>query len=246
MKKHIISAILLLCSFFILSGCGKKESEEAESITSTVQITVEEIPSYTLPLQLSDFLTSENTLDAAALSSVNSEAYAWLEVADSDISFPLLQSQAEEYYYLTHNALGEEDENGSIYTEYYNRLDFSDVNTVIYGRSSAEMFGRLHQFRDRDFFDAHSVIRIYLADQVLEYRVYAAYTYDDRHLIATYDFGDPDVFARYLEDVFAIRQMDAYFAEDVTVTAEDQIITLSTGVPGESDKRYLVQAVRVS
>ena len=33
---------------------------------------------------------------------------------------------------------------------------------------------------------------------------------------------------------------------DAEVTAEDRILTLSTGVEGEPQKRYLVQAVLVS
>lgn len=37
-----------------------------------------------------------------------------------------------------------------------------------------------------------------------------------------------------------------FIDDSVEVTAEDKIITLSTGVTGEDDKRYLVQAVLVS
>lgn len=78
------------------------------------------------------------------------------------------------------------------------------------------------------------------------YQIFAAYTYDDRHLIATYDFWDKTIYSTYLEDIFAIRAMDAFIDDSVEVTAEDKIITLSTGVTGEDDKRYLVQAVLVS
>ena len=37
--------------------------------------------------------------------------------------------------------------------------------------------------------------------------------------------------------------MKAYFNEDVQVTADDKILTLSTCISGQSDRRYLVQAV---
>lgn len=65
-------------------------------------------------------------------------------------------------------------------------------------------------------------------------------------MIATYDFWDQLVFSNYLEDVFAIRAMDAFIDDSVEVTAENKIITLSTGVTGQDDKRYLVQAVLVT
>ena len=45
---------------------------------------------------------------------------------------------------------------------------------------------------------------------MLVYRIFAAYTYDDRHLIAAYDFSDPIIFRNYLEEVFSIRQIDAF------------------------------------
>lgn len=195
---------------------------------------------------LEDFKSAGDKTDIAALQQINPEAYAWLEITGTDISFPILQSAEDETFYLTHNIYGEEDDNGSIYTEYYNNTDFADPNTVIYGRNRDEMFGKLHQFQDRDFFDTHREIKIYTAGKTLTYKIFAAYTYDDRHLIATYDFWDQLVFSNYLEDVFAIRAMDAFIDDSVEVTAENKIITLSTGVTGQDDKRYLVQAVLVT
>ena len=158
----------------------------------------------------------------------------------------MLQSASDTAYYLSHDLYGEEDDNGCIYTELYNHTDFNDPNTVIYGRNTDAMFGRLHQFADRDFFDEHRQIQIFLPDRTLTYQIFAAYTYDDRHLIAIYDFWDETVFSQYLADVFSIREMDAFLDDSIEVTAQDKIITLSTGVTGQSDKRYLVQAVLVS
>lgn len=74
---------------------------------------------------------------------------------------------------------------------------------------------------------------------------FAAYPYDDRHLIAAYDFSDPIIFRNYLEEVFSIRQIDAFIDDTMDVTEDDKLITLETGVSGEPDQRYLVQAVLV-
>ena len=40
--------------------------------------------------------------------------------------------------------------------------------------------------------------------------------------------------------------MDACEDDSAEVTADDRIVTLSTGVSGQDDRRYLVQAVLVS
>lgn len=232
-KKNCLLLTTLILLSAVLAGCGSTAVQPEEST----------VPAETA---LEDFKSAGDKTDIAALQQINPEAYAWLEITGTDISFPILQSAEDETFYLTHNIYGEEDDNGSIYTEYYNNTDFADPNTVIYGRNRDEMFGKLHQFQDRDFFDTHREIKIYTAGKTLTYKIFAAYTYDDRHLIATYDFWDQLVFSNYLEDVFAIRAMDAFIDDSVEVTAENKIITLSTGVTGQDDKRYLVQAVLVT
>lgn len=177
------------------------------------------------------------------LMAYNSDVYAWLEITGTDLSFPLLQSSDNEYFYLNHNIEKAEDSSGCIYTEYYNRKDFSDPNTVIYGRNVEGRFAGLHQYQDRDFFDQYREICVTTQDTCHVYQIFAAYEYDDRHLIKIYDFWDDMIFDAYLKDVFAQRGMDTYLDDSIAVTAEDKILTLSTGITGKDDRRYLVQAV---
>ena len=221
--RVMLCAALLAASALLATACGAEEAKGEQS-----------------------YIDEEGNPDFEALQETNPDVYAWISITDTDISFPVLQSATDTAYYLSHNLYGEEDENGCIYTELYNHKDFNDPNTIIYGRNTDSMFGKLHQFSDRDFFDTHREIQIHLPDRTLTYQIFAAYNYDDRHLIAIYDFWDETVFAQYLEDVFAIGEIDAYIDDSVEVTAQDRIITLSTGVTGQSDRRYLVQAVLVS
>ena len=58
-----------------------------------------------------------------------------------------------------------------------------------------------------------------------------------------YDFTDQSVFTRYLDGIFNIRDMKANIDSGMTVTDRDKILTLSTCVKGQDEKRYLVQAV---
>lgn len=177
------------------------------------------------------------------LQRINGDAYAWLDIPGTDISFPILQDSQDTAFYLSHNEDREADDGGCIYTEYVNGKEFTDNNTVIYGRNVSGRFGKLHQYQDRDFFDKNRKLLIYLPEQTLEYEIFAAYPYDDRHLIASFDFSDETVYQNYLNEIFAIRKMDAFIDESMEVTAKDRIITLSTGVTGQDDQRYLVQAV---
>lgn len=244
---YLLLAILLLAGT-LLTGCDGKnrDLENAPVVTEPTTENFSDVQEEMQEMEKADpdtFWTPQGYPDFGVLEQINQDIYAWLEITGTDISFPVLQSEEDVSRYLTHNIYGEEDENGCIYTEYCNSRDFIDHNTVVYGRSTPEMFGRLYQFRDRDFFDSHCEVKIYLQDRILNGRIFAAYTYDDRHLIATYDFSDAEVFENYLKDIFSIREMDAFFDTTVQVTAQDNILTLSTGVKGEPDRRYLVQAV---
>ncbi|HJA92439.1 MAG TPA: class B sortase [Candidatus Eisenbergiella merdipullorum] len=241
LKKRLITTVSLLCVFIaaagVPAGCAPAPGDEAQETQ-----TQEDRPE----LVLENFLMEDGYLDLEALQALNSECYAWISIEGTGMSFPLMQPSEDLSWYLSHDFWGNEDDNGCIYTEYYNNKDFQDPNTVIYGRNTESRFGMLHQYQDLSYFNEHREIKIYLADKVLTYRIFAAYPYDDRHLIMTYDFWDTNVFSTYLADVFSQRQMDAFIDDSMEVTVDDKIITLSTGVTGESEKRYLVQAVLVS
>ena len=84
-----------------------------------------------------------------------------------------------------------------------------------------------------------------MPDRVLVYEIFAAYTYDDRHIMYSFDFTDPEVFEDYLNDIYEVRSMSKNLRDDVEVTADDNIITLATCVGGQPQSRYLVQAVLI-
>lgn len=190
----------------------------------------------------------EIPIDFNALWEENPEAYAWIRIPGTVIDYPILQSETDNAYYLNHNIDGEESPEGAIFTEDYNKKDFTDPNTVLYGHNmkNGSMFQGLHDYMDRTFFDENREVLIYLPDQILHYEIFAAYQYDDRHLLLSFDFEDPDVYQKYLDSIFAIRDMNAFVDTTMDVTAEDKILTLSTCYSNYSDDRYLVQAVLVS
>ncbi len=190
----------------------------------------------------------EIPIDFETLWEINPEAYAWITIPGTEIDYPILQSETDNTYYLTHNIEGEESPEGAIFTEDYNSKDFEDPNTVIYGHNmrNGSMFQGLHEYMDRAFFDENREVLIYLPDKILHYEIFAAYLYDDRHLLESFDFEDEDVFEAYLNRIFSIRDMNSFIDTDMEVTAEDKIITLSTCYSNESNQRYLVQAVLVS
>ena len=186
-------------------------------------------------------------IDFDYLKTLNEDIYAWITVPGTIIDYPILQHPTDDTYYLHHNLDGSYGYPGCIYTESLNAKDFTDPNTVVYGHNmkAGTMFAGLHQFEDREFFDANEEVVIYLPDRTLHYRIFAAYVYDDRHLLYSFDFSDKEVYASYLKSIYDIRDMSANIDRETEVTEDDKIITLVTCMAGaaNAEKRLLVQAV---
>ena len=204
-------------------------SQDSETVTESAE-PEEEIP-----------------IDFEELWETNPDVYAWIVIPGTDINYPILQHPIDDSYYLNHNIDGSTGRPACIYTESLNSKDFTDNNTVIYGHNmrNGTMFAQLHKFEDKDFFDEHREIIIYLPDKVLHYKIFAVHNYDDRHLLYSFDFSDKAVYKDYLESIFSIDDMNANIDTEMTVTENDKIITLATCVYKKPSLRFHVQAVLV-
>ena len=184
-------------------------------------------------------------IDFAELQKTNPDVYAWIQIPGTSVDYPIVQREDDNTYYLTHDINNEENISGAIFTETYNHRDFEDPNTLIYGHDmkNGSMFQSLHQYMDRSFFDANRTVIIYLPDQILHYKIFAAYLYDNRHILMSFDFSDKKVYKNYLEEIFSMRDMNSFVDTSMKVDNEDKMITMSTCYAGDSSHRYLVQAV---
>ena len=188
---------------------------------------------------------AECPIDFVMLQEENPDIYAWIQVPGTRIDYPILCREGDGEYYLDHSYTGKKKKEGAIFTEDLNSRDFTDPNTVIYGHNmkNGSMFKDLHQYRDRKFFEEHPDVIIYTPEKMLQYQVFAAYVYDDRHILKNFDFSDPNVLGTYTEKILdRSRNMSDNIDNNVVLTAESRLITLST-CTGNAAKRYLVQAV---
>lgn len=177
----------------------------------------------------------------------NPDVYAWIEIPDTDISYPIVQKEDDSSFYISHNILGEESSEGAIFTESYNSKDFQDPVTVLYGNrmEDGSMFGSLLNYEDEEFFDSHREIFIYTPDDTFQYQIFAAYCGDDSHLLLSRDLSKAGNREAYISEIFQNRGLKVHLDERVPVGEEDHILALSTGYPGESGKRFLIQAVMI-
>ena len=271
MKKKVISVVAgvagLVVAYFVVSGISNiiyhhpEENAATESTAESIEQGTEEAKAAMTEDEINEMLagmketaetetaTEEQSevipVKFEELQAVNPDVYAWITVPGTDIDYPILQHASDNTYYLMHNIDGSYGYPGCIYTENMNSKDFTDNNTVIYGHNmkNGSMFAQLHKFEDPDFFKENREVLIYLPDEVLHYTIFAAHIYDDRHLLYSFDFTDPEVYQKYLDSIFSTRDMSANIDKDIIVTTDDQIITLVTCIGSQPSNRLLVQAV---
>lgn len=258
-KKSSVIMIIIAVLIIILAGGNlakeymvREEAEEAyvevqEDLTGLEQVAFPEV----IPEDVSDFsyvLVDGNVpVDFAELKEINSDLFAWIKIPNTKIDYPIACYAGEDQnFYLNHNMYKQEQFAGCIFMQDDNEKNFSDHNTVLYGHNmkNDSMFGDLHDFSDRDFFEANRYIYIYFPDRVQVYEVFAAYTTHDINLNALYDFSQQAHYSQYIKDLYSTLAVGGVLSDTVKVTEDRKMVTLSTCSSQEED-RFVVQGVLV-
>ena len=188
----------------------------------------------------------ESPIDFDSLKNESSDIIAWLEIDGTDISYPVLFREGDNSYYLRRDIYGKYDKNGSLFIEDYNKSDFNDPVTIIYGHhmSSGAMFGKLQEiYTNPETFSKHSKITVYMPEKELVYRVFCAVPLDNSHILYYHNFNNRLIFEEYFKEVFGTRSLLAVFDETVSVTPDNKVLMLSTCFSTDYSRRYVVMAV---
>lgn len=190
-------------------------------------------------------VTTNGKINFTALRERYPDIYAWITVPGTNVDYAIVQHPTDDSFYLQHGYEQEEAACGAVYSELCNKKDFSDPMTVLYGHNMKDgsMFGSLHRFEERSFFDEHREFTIYTEDYEYTYRIFGAYVFENRHILKAYDFTDEKQFEKYLKTIYSIRGMQDFILKEPAVTTKDHIVTLSTCKGLDHSIRYLVQGV---
>lgn len=248
--KFLYILLVVLC-LFCIGGMVlylKNDQEEESAAEEQQEVIQEQYVDVDAETEITESEKAELPIDFEGLQEINPEIYAWIRIPDTNIDYPILQhAEEDQSYYLTRDIYGANQQAGSIYTEYYNSKDFKDPNTIIYGHNmkNGSMFHNIRYFAEKEYFDEHNELYIYMPEKILKYEIIACYEYDDRHLLGSFDFTDEEVFSGYLEEIMNPRSIYAMVRDGVELTTEDKIVTLSTCVANKPNNRRLLQAVLV-
>jgi len=177
-------------------------------------------------------------VDFKSLMAVNSDIVGWLFIPDTPVSYPLLHG-SDNHKYLNTTFDNKNNIFGSIFLDYRNDSDFSDMNTIIYGHNTSNdtMFGSLKAFKDQDFAEDRLSVHIIREDSVLVYEIFTIYetlATSDTYIIG---FVSSDSYKSYIADMTSKSIIDIGAPPDL-----EPIITLSTCTGGDRAMRLVLQA----
>lgn len=185
--------------------------------------------------------TFQNPIDFDALKEINEDIVGWIRIENTDIDYPIVQSEDNDYY--LHRDINKEYSTcGWIFMDYKNTDSFIDKNTVLYGHNikSGIMFSDLQKILNNKLGDK-IIIEIFTPNEKLEYRVYSCYEeVPEDYAIKSNLVEESDV-QDYINEMLKRSQILYNIVPDKT----DKLITLST-CDSSGKNRIIVHGVYVS
>lgn len=179
----------------------------------------------------------------------NKKLIGWLQIDDTKINYPVMQTTDNEYY-LTHNMNQEYDKNGTIFMDKDCDVLKPSTNFILYGHNmvSGQMFARLEDYEKKEFCEKHPYINF---DTIYETGIYQV-----MYVFRSKVYSEGEITFKYYQfiDAFSEQEFDSNMQEmaemalyDTGVTAQygDQLLTLSTCDYQEKNGRFVVVAKKV-
>lgn len=243
-KYHILRGMLvftlliaMLCLFSLVISVDKADPVLDAYDYEDMQLQIKVEPFDTL---------KPPEFDAQALRKENSDFLAWLQIPDTEISFPVVQG-TDNAYYLKHSFAKNYSSFGCLFLDYRTKPD--DRSLVIHGHNMGlnrtEMFSSLVNYQDQNYAEEHKTIfycnperageERYTVFAVLNLDIYNADQFNYRQQQFENDAAFHE-FVSYLKD-------HSIFASDYEPTGELIILSTCNRAYGESN-RLLICAGR--
>ena len=181
---------------------------------------------------------TKRKIDWDALEAVNGDIAAWIELEGSTIDYPVVHG-TDNSWYLKHLMDGTYNDAGTVFIDAGNSPDFSDRNTVMYAHHMLDdplMFAEVENYKDQSYYDTHKKFLIHTPDAEYEMYPAAGYVSTGTGGYVSLTFADDEEYLEYIRS-FTERST---FVSDVTITAEDRILMLSTCSYDVQDGRYVL------
>lgn len=253
----IIISALYIFKFYKMSNEATEESqllneidletqEKANNSSNDIETKNNEADGNTSKnIENNNIETTERMLKVKKLQKENVNIVGWLEIEDTNINYPVLQGDDNEFY-LNRNYKKEKSEKGSIFLDAKYNWNIPSNNLLIYGHNiiNGLMFQDLLKYESQDFYKKHPNIRFTTEKDDKEYEIISVfksrvYYKAEKNVFRYYDFINAKKEEDYMEFVKNAKKASIYDTE-TTAKYGDELITLVTCSYHIEDGRFVV------
>ncbi len=166
-------------------------------------------------------------VDYSELRKINNEVAGWVQVKGTNINYPFVSSGNNDYY-LTHSFDKSYSRAGWVFSDFRNKLDGTDKNTILYahGRYDETMFGTLRNILSSGWLNNSDnfIVRTSNASENALWQVFSVYKIPTKNDYIQTDFSSDDSFKSFAD---MLKNRSAHDFQ-TSVSGTDRILTLST------------------
>ena len=226
---------------------GTASPSPAPALTPAVSQN-EKQPFVPLPPTSTTAKARHTAADFAACQKINPDFIGWLQIPNTPIDYPVVQSDDTDYY-LHHTFTGKESYLGTLFALERTNFQTPSQNIAIYGhhlRSHAQaMFSSLMEYKEPGFYENHATIYLDTLYHTGIYQIFAVlHMRNGDWEPSTPDFNSDEAFLAFIARAKALSLYDT----GVEVHEKDSILTLITcdrSFDGQ-DGRLVIMAVEKS
>ena len=246
--KNLIALIIFLIAFVFLIKSGvdlinyfidtNKTNDEIKEIEDVVKIEEVSDNENTEIIEQTEEIPEANpywdyikmnliSVNFDELLELNSETKGWIQVNGTNINYPFVQTDNNDYY-LTHSYNKNYNQAGWVFMDYRNDTVNYDKNTILYahGMNNKTMFGSLRNILSSSWYnntDNH-IIKLSTPTENTLWQVFSVYHIETTNDYIQTEFRNDEEYQEFL-DMLIGRSAVTF---DTTVNANDKILTLST------------------
>ncbi len=188
--------------------------------------------------------------DLKALQEQNPDIIGWLQINDTKINYPVMQTKDAPEYYLRRNFKKEQSTAGTPFMDATSDINKPTLNWTIYGHNikSGTMFHDLLKYANEEFYQEHKTFTFDTINGTGTYEIVAVYYTQiyttDYTGFKYYHYNNITSAAKLKEFITGSKALALY---DTGVMVEnEQVLTLSTCAYHVEDGRFVVVAKKIN
>ena len=180
----------------------------------------------------------------------NSDMVGWLEIPQTKVKYPVMQTPEDPNYYLKHNFDKRESARGAIYAWGSADINKPSDNITLFGHNMADgsMFATLGNYNNEYFWKSHSLIFFDTLYEYHQYKVFAVFKTSATlggDGFSYHQFVDAENEEEFNEFIATCKKL-SFYDTGITPVYGDKILCLSTCEYTLENGRFVVCAYRIT